>query len=48
MRFNAIAQTCSLLLKPFVPGLGPGIHEQSDGYRDVSWMAGPRPAMNEK
>jgi len=31
-----------LLINPFVPGLGPGIHEQRYEFR-VSWMAGPAP-----
>jgi hypothetical protein len=30
----------------FVPGPGPGIHEQRQKPSSVSWMAGPSPAMN--
>src|SRR4029077_18301146 len=52
MRFNAIGQTFGLLSKPFVPGLGPGIHEPLLGLGSVSWVgrrrAGPPARSGER
>jgi hypothetical protein len=31
---------------PFMPGLGPGIHEHLGAGAAASWMAGPSPATN--